>query len=87
MYKLRHYVCKKIIISIYFSLIYPFLIYAIPIWGASDNIYIKPFLILQKRIGRLLTFNDIPPLIRTKGTTKCFTNDLSNSFVTCYKNE
>ena len=47
MYKLRHYVCKKIIISIYYSLIYPFLIYAIPIWGASDNIYIKPLLILQ----------------------------------------
>ena len=35
MYKLRHCVCKKIIISIYYSLIYPFLIYAIPIWGDS----------------------------------------------------
>ena len=181
MYKLRHYVCKKIIINIYYSLIYPFLIYAMPIWGASDNIYIKPLLILQKRIVRLLTFNDnypvpagplvhtpplfydlkilkihdifkvqtakfvykclhnlnpphldiiftyvpgiyntaatrnhdlliplarttryglnsiknigshiwnnIPPLIHTKGPTKCFTNALSNSFITCYKNE
>ena len=62
MYKLRHYVCKKIIISIDYSLIYPFLIYAIPIWCASDNIYIKPLLILQKRIVRLLTFNDNYPV-------------------------
>ena len=58
MYKLRHFVSKKIIISIYYSLIYPFLIYAIPIWGSADNIYIKPLLTLQKKIVRLLIFND-----------------------------
>ena len=61
-YKLRHYVSKKIIISIYYSLIYPFLIYAIPIWGASGNINIKPLLILQKRIVGILTFNDNYPV-------------------------
>ena len=58
MYKLRHFVSKIIISSIYYSLIYPFLIYAIPIWGSADNIYIKPLLTLQKKIVRLLTFND-----------------------------
>ena len=50
MYKLRHFVSNKIIISIYYSLIYPFLIYAIPIWGSADNIYIKPLLALQKKM-------------------------------------
>ena len=51
MYKLRHFVSKEIIISIYYSLIYPFLIYATPIWG-------KPLLALQRQIVRHLTFND-----------------------------
>ena len=38
------------------------LIYAIPVWGAADNIYIKHLPILQKRIVRLLTFNDNYPV-------------------------
>ena len=59
MYKLRHFVSKKKeLLVLYYSLIYPFLIYAIPIWGSADNIYIKPLLTLQKQIVRLLTFND-----------------------------
>ena len=59
MYKVRHFVSKKIIISIYYSLIYPVLIYAEPIWGSADNIYIKPLLTLQKKNVRLLTFNGL----------------------------
>ena len=35
-----------------------------------------------KNIGSHI-WNNIPPLIRTEGTTKCFTNSL----ITCYKNE
>ena len=62
LYKLRHYVSNKIATSIYYSLIYPFLIYAIPIWGSAANIYIKPILVLQKRIVKLLTFNDNYPI-------------------------
>ena len=33
-----------------------------PFGGVSDNIYIKPLLILQRRIVRLLTFNDNYPV-------------------------
>ena len=58
MYKIRNFVTRPILISIYYSLIYPFLIYAIPVWGVANEIYMKPLHILQKKVVRLITFND-----------------------------
>ena len=39
---------------IYYSLIYPHLLYGIPIWGNADDSFINPLLILQKRAVRLI---------------------------------
>ena len=61
MYKLRHFVNKKVLISIYYSLIYPFLIYAIPVWGVSNDSHINPIKVLQKKIVRMITFTDKLP--------------------------
>ena len=58
MYKLRHFVNKKVLISIYYSLIYPFTIYAIPVWGVANDSHINPIKILQKKIVRIITFAD-----------------------------
>ena len=58
MYKLRHFVNKKVLISIYYSLVYPFLIYAIPVWGVANDSHINPIKILQKKIVRMITFTD-----------------------------
>ena len=59
MYKIKDYVNKKILTCLYYSLIYPFLIYAIHVWGVASDSNIKPIYILQKRIVRLITGNNI----------------------------
>ena len=41
---------------LYYSLIYPFLIYASPIWGNTHNIHLIHK--LQKKVVRLITFNN-----------------------------
>ena len=58
LYKLRHYVNQKTLTMIYYSLIYPFLIYATPIWGNTHDIHLSPIHKLQKKVVRLVTFND-----------------------------
>ena len=61
MYKLRHYVSKKILVMLYYSLIHPFLIYAVPVWGNANVTYLNSIHILQKKVVRLITFNDGQP--------------------------
>ena len=61
MYKLRHFVNKKVLFSIYYSLIYPFLIYAIPVWGVANDSHINPIEVLQKKIVRMITVTDKLP--------------------------
>ena len=57
-YKIRNFVTKSILINLYYSLIYPFLIYSVHIWrGTSDN-NLRPLHVLQKRAVRLITNND-----------------------------
>ena len=55
--KLRYYVTLDTLISPYFALLYPFLIYGIVIWGNTYPTNIKPVFILQKRAIRLITFS------------------------------
>ena len=44
---------------LYYSLVYPHLNYVIEVWGSADATYLDRILILQKRIVRMLTHNDI----------------------------
>ena len=46
----------------YYSLIYPFLIYAIPIWGSYNATDLQTMLVMQKKVFRLITFNDDYPV-------------------------
>ena len=46
----------------YYSLIYLFLIYAIPIWGSSNATDLQTILVMQKKVVRLITFNDDYPV-------------------------
>ena len=63
MYKLRDFVSKEIMISIYYSLVYPYLIYGIPVWGSASMTTLTNLHIIQKRIVRLITFNDKFPVL------------------------
>ena len=56
--KLRHYLNTDILISIYYSLIYSFIIYGIEIWGQTYVSYLKPISTLLKKTVRIVTFSD-----------------------------
>jgi hypothetical protein len=56
--KLRHYLNTDILISIYYSLIYSFIIYGIEIWGQTYVSYLKPISTLLKKTVRIITFSD-----------------------------
>ena len=56
--KLRYYINVDIRIMLYYSLIYPFLTYAIHVWGLIYPTYLKPVTTLQKRVVRIMTFSD-----------------------------
>ena len=74
--KLRYYVTLDTLISLYFALLYPFLIYGILIWGNTYPTNIKPLFILQKRAIRLITFSKFDehtsPLFKITGILKFF---------------
>eukprot|EP00732_Lithocolla_globosa_P001727 Lithocolla_globosa_v1_NODE_932_length_3064_cov_7.400798.p2 type:complete len:206 gc:universal NODE_932_length_3064_cov_7.400798:2155-2772(+) len=57
--KLRYFCPRKTLINLYYAFIYSHFIYCIEIWGNSDPTitYLKPILILQKKILRIITFS------------------------------
>ena len=59
LYKIRPFVNNKTLKMLYYSLIYPHLNYVTEVWGSADPSYLNRILILQKRIVRMLTSNDI----------------------------
>ena len=61
MYKLRHFIPVNVMKNIYYSLVYSHIIYAIEIWGSAFKIDLDKISILQKRVVRLMTFNDVIP--------------------------
>ena len=48
----------KILTNVYYAIIYPFLIYGITIWGNANRTLIQSLHTLQKKIVRLITYND-----------------------------
>ena len=74
--KLRYYVTLDTLITLYFALLYPFLICGILIWGNTYPTNIKPLFILQKRAIRLTTFSKFDehtsPLFKITGILKFF---------------
>ena len=58
LYKIRPFVNLKIMRTLYYSLVYPYLLYAIEVWGSADITHLNRLLILQKRLVRLITFSD-----------------------------
>ena len=58
MYKIRYYVNSSILMNLYYSLIYPYLLYAIQVWGLAFDSNLKKVITLQKKAIRMMTFND-----------------------------
>ena len=51
-----HFVLKRILIQIYYSLIYPYLTYGVIIWGNRYWSNIKPLYIMQKKAIGIINF-------------------------------
>ena len=54
MYKLHEYVPKKAVLSVYYSLAYSHLQYAIICWGNANKTLIKKLQVIQNRIVEIL---------------------------------
>ena len=61
--KLRQFVNMKMLKSIYYSLLYSHLVYAIQVWGSACSTEINKILVLQKRALRIITRNDHFPSV------------------------
>ena len=57
MYRARNYLTKNSLRKLYFAYIYPYLIYCIEIWGISPQTHLKPLLLWQKKLVRIMTFS------------------------------
>ena len=54
--RLRHFVPFKTLLSIYNSLIFPYISYGLIAWGQASKSHLEKILILQKRAVRLINF-------------------------------
>ena len=59
LYKIRPFVNNKIIKMLYYSLVCPHLNDVTEVWGSTDPIHLTRISILQKRIVRMLTHNEV----------------------------
>ena len=53
--KVRHYINISTLVMLYYTLIYPFLKYAIVAWGNTYTSMLKPLINLQKKAVRIMT--------------------------------
>ena len=56
--KLRYYINLSTLKNLYYSPIYPFLIYGILVWGYTYQATLHPLVILQKKMIRIITFTN-----------------------------
>ena len=55
MYRIRKCVNEKTLCTIYNSLIYPYILYGVPIWGNADEVHIEPIHKIQKKAVRIIS--------------------------------
>ena len=63
MCKLRQFMNTYMLKNIYYSILYPHLIYAIQVWGSACSSEINKILVLQKRALRIITHNNTIPSV------------------------
>ena len=54
--RLRHFVPTSMLLTLYRSLLSPYLLYGVTVWGQAPQIYLNQILVLQKRALRLIYF-------------------------------
>ena len=79
LYRSKPYVPRKILVNLYYSLAYPYFLYANLIWGGTSHSNLVPLVIMQKR---LIINSDAEFSAHTEplSTTK-FSKSVTHSFV------
>lgn len=57
----KHYLSKKYLLTLYYSLVYPYITYGLTLWGGTHKAYTKKIFILQKKAIRVINkakYND-----------------------------
>ena len=55
--KARKVLKIQVLLQLYHSFIFPYLIYCSEVWGTASDIHIQPLIILQKKIVRIISFS------------------------------
>ena len=55
LYKISEFVPDTVLINLYYSLVYPYLLYGILSWGGAAQVHLQPLELLHKRIIRIIT--------------------------------
>ena len=56
MLKAKSYLKRNVLVNLYHSFMYPYLIYCIEAWGNTTNCYFKQLYIIQKNVIRMIAF-------------------------------
>ena len=54
---MRQYLERKAFINLYYSLVFPYLIYCNEVWGNASAVHLEPIIKIQKRAIRTITFS------------------------------
>ena len=57
-YTLKDFGSRQTLINLYYSLAYPYLLYANLIWGGAGEVHLAPLITLQKKLITLITRAD-----------------------------
>ena len=55
MYRMSYYVPETVLLNVYYSIIYPYLMYCCVAWGGAAAVHIDKLLTLQKKAVRIIT--------------------------------
>ena len=55
--KARKVLKIQVLLQLYHSFVFPYLIYCSEVWGTASDIHIQPLIILQKKIVRIISFS------------------------------
>ena len=84
--KLRHFVTTTVLKTLYYSLVYPFLIYGIIVWGNTYQTTLSPLYVLQKKVVRIIIFEKVDalssPIFKCLGILKL--SDLVTFYVSIF---
>ena len=55
--KIRQYLDKVTLKNLYFTFVYPYLIYCVEVWGNACDTHLDPIIKIQKKCVRVITFS------------------------------